>query len=95
MGARLTHHGCGMLRQIVQASDGLLPCFRVPQKLWDDPHLTVCGWHSGGLIGGSVSANRSDSLSAEDEERKKRRQGRGSRGRKAVAQCLLQPQNSF
>lgn len=50
--------------------------FRAAQKLWDDPHLTVCGWYSGSLTGGAVSANRSDSLSSEDEERRERKRSK-------------------
>lgn len=63
--------------------------FRAAQKLWDNHHLTVCGWHSVGLVGKVVSASRSDSLSAEAEGRRERkeRQGKGSGGRKTEAQC--------
>lgn len=48
--------------------------FWAAPNLWDDPHLTVCGWHSGGLIGGAVSANRLDSLSTEDEEERRKKE---------------------
>lgn len=46
----LTRHDCGMLRQIIQALERAPAMFWAAQKLWADPHLTVCGWYSGGLM---------------------------------------------